>query len=95
MIREFYGRGEWISSESNSRSNAHALLKHELAYPFKKDDRDEREGCATLLRECHREKLLIVETYKKLGRDSNRWALTDKADELLKWPSIVRDELGD
>jgi RecA-family ATPase len=93
LIREFYGRGEWISSESNSRSNAHAMLKHEPTYPFK-DNRDEREKCITMLRECQREGLLIDELYKKASRENKRWALTDKADELLKWPSIVRDELG-
>ena len=93
IIREYYGRGEWIGSEPTSRNNAHAMLKHETTYPFTKDDRDERENCVSLLRECQREKLLVVETYRKSGRDNNRWALTEKADDLLKWSSIVHDEL--
>jgi hypothetical protein len=94
LIHEFYGREEWISSEINSRSNTHAMLKQEPTYPFK-DDRDGRNQCTALLRECHRECLLVDETYRRASREQHKWALTEKAVELLKWPSIVRDELED
>ena len=95
LIREFYVREEWISPSPNSaKTNAHAMLKHESEYPFK-DDRKGKDDCVDVLRACDREGLLKKETYKKVDRhEAERWALTDKAIELLKWPSIVRDELN-
>jgi RecA-family ATPase len=92
LIREYYSREEWISPSHNSSKNAHATLKHESTYPFD-NERKGRGECVSLLRDCQREKLLINEKYTYASRKCERWALTEKATELLKWPSIVRDEV--
>ena len=96
LIREFYDRGEWISSSPNSGlTSAHAMLKAQPGYPFK-DDRKGKDDCIQVFRTSDREKLLIREKYQTQHRNTaERWLPTDKADELLKWQTIVRDELTD
>lgn len=72
LIHEFYGRGEFVATATQSRHHAAALLADEGAYPKRKP-----KEVFGLLRDAERKKWLARERYRDANRkEHERWVLT-------------------
>jgi len=73
LIRDYYGRGEWVSTSLQSRSNAARLFVAEARYPRHLKP----EQVAQLLREAQRARFIEAEAYRGADRKPrDRWRVT-------------------
>lgn len=89
MLREFYVRGDWISSSANSPgTNAHAMLKKEPGFPALG-----KAETMALLRDMQRQGLIRAETYQRSNRHSGeRWAVTELGLARMRPPSATQQQ---
>jgi hypothetical protein len=73
LIRDYYSRGEWVSTSMQSQTSAARLFEHEPRYP-----RHLRPSqVAQLLREAQRARFIEPETFKGMDRKPReRWRVT-------------------
>lgn len=73
LIRDYYERGEWVSTSVQSQSNAARLLSAEARYPRHLKPTQ----VAQLLREAQRARFIETETYRGADRkERQRWRVT-------------------
>lgn len=75
LLREFYERGEFISTSATANNNAYAMLHSERMFPKIK-----RGAFWQLLRDAERDGLIYRETYRNASRrESERWCVRGPA----------------
>lgn len=73
LIRDYYARGEWVSTSVQSQSNASRLLSAEARYPRHLKPTQ----VAQLLREAQRARFIEAEAYRGADRkERQRWRVT-------------------
>ena len=80
LLHTFYGRGEFVATDTRSRYHAAKVLGDEPTFPKRRKPGEVFQ----MLRDAERRGLVERETYKDRGRrDSERWKLTRSGLELV------------
>ena len=93
LIRDYYERGEWVSTSVQSQSNASRLLSAEARYPRHLKPTQ----VAQLLREAQRARFIEAETYRNVSRKQmERWRVTAAGVAMVdNLPLFAAAESGD
>ena len=58
------------------------------------DTRNGGSDCLDMVARCQSGGLLEAEDYRRNGRPAQRWALTEKGHDAIKWDAVVKDEIA-